>query len=1550
MQRRTGGAGEAGAGVEDDAGHAERAGGRRPHTEDVAAEVDALIRDERVGRTIAGQERCLAARVVDLRGSRREVKVAGGAVGRRDDAAGGIPREGGGGRSAGALDHGPRPDDPVHQGGGSREDDLLGAGRTKVGVRAFEGEGGVGGTGQRTEGESGGLAATVDGDDRRTRIDRQGTGTDVGNRGTGEVGETKRAGGDGECRVGAERTAGRGGTALKRAGGDGDSATEGIARRRGEDHGARTDLGEASGTGGRPGDGDVAAGLRRHVDPAGQRERAGEELRAGVETTEGLGAAGRGVLERATDRPHAGGEDLGERSAAELDRCGAVAEGGVIPRHDVTVADRRAAGIGVGAVQPENALLALAEVESAGDDAVDGEHASARAQFDGAAEGDVACLEPVAVEAVEIQRAAIASADGMGASVTDGQGGQDHDAVLVAGGLGASHEQAGLAAVVAGRTDAGVREHEGPRPVETELQAGRAIVRVGEIDRRGGQPGRSDMAEDETTLLDVRASIVGVVRVEHQDAAFTLAEILGAGAAGVDDPVDRHDSVDGRIRVVVTDVEVEIAGRAEVRGNRSVQDEVEGRAAVRPETDHAVTVGVAVSQDEPTEQERGVGASLEAGGADVGRGRSDIESTGRILGVDSSVEARGQVKPQLAAAKDDASALSQTQGAIDAGLQDAARANGHRAGETLRLRDIDDAVGVQTVILITMADDEGEGSAQDVGAGDREGTARVDVPAETESGRRAAGRRKSRAGEHGVAGIGAEPGLDVRCDGSDLTSEVGLEIIEPAEGDRHAAGVGALIIGDEEIQAAAEEVAARGRERTERDAGAGAVSCSERKDGRGVVVRVLEDDELAGADVGRGLDAQAGTGVDLDIVARDVRARGTGAGQPELAFLDHRAAGVGLRTGEPEDAATAPDETTVRDVTGDEADGAAARGGGVTVQADMPGFAAEIESVDQGDGVRRVTPVQREDTRVEERRTPDDRLAGAAEVDVDGRAIGAEARADPAKETHLPRAGTERAGEVLVGLISRLLGLSAAKDEVRGRERRGRRAGADDVAEVALGEIGRSGVGRSREERGQPARRLDERDGVRAVVRDDGGDRVIIPGEVVEMVISFGAGRQERDADDVAAAAGEQAAAGDDEGGVSRAGKRAAGRALQVERSDGRGAGADGDVAARDLDMLGRRPGADGGIHRVIGGDERGVTEAPGTWRDVFEEFGVGIGPAADESDVRGQRAIKDLIARRAADPGRRGAVAAQLQGRGRIRPRDRGEAQRTDHRSIQGVAEINERLATRQRERPEQFVPVHGVLSGRGVVEGIILETDTAAARDDRRVVADTVGDRQGARIDEHLQDAVPEREGRDVRVRIIPVKTIADVDTDFAEQRGDRAGVSGAQALQAETADAVMRERRGADHARSRAEADETRTAHGKRGVEIPGAVQVKGSRQVILYARGAGQVDRPVDVGAVGAHIRAQRPHAIQPTSGEREILDQGHARAAGVDRPERERGAGGDGRTRRTKQAERIVSVRLPRRDHHARPDVRGAGTIGMTTQEQHAGACLGQAAGTAEDAA
>ena len=152
VQRGAGAAGQAGAAVQDDAREAEGAARSRAHPEGIAAEADALVRDERVDGTIAGEERGRAARVEDLRGARGEVEVAGGAIGRGHDAAGGVTREIRGGRSAGALDHGPRTDQTVDQRRGGGEDDLLVRRAAEVGVDALERQRRVGGARQRTEG------------------------------------------------------------------------------------------------------------------------------------------------------------------------------------------------------------------------------------------------------------------------------------------------------------------------------------------------------------------------------------------------------------------------------------------------------------------------------------------------------------------------------------------------------------------------------------------------------------------------------------------------------------------------------------------------------------------------------------------------------------------------------------------------------------------------------------------------------------------------------------------------------------------------------------------------------------------------------------------------------------------------------------------------------------------------------------------------------------------------------------------------------------------------------------------------------------------------------------------------------------------------------------------------------------------------------------------------------------------------------------------------------------------------------------------------------
>ena len=304
------------------------------------------------------------------------------------------------------------------------------------------------------------------------------------------------------------------------------------------------------------------------------------------------------------------------------------------------------------------------------------------------------------------------------------------------------------------------------------------------------------------------------------------------------------------------------------------------------------------------------------------------------------------------------------------------------------------------------------------------------MTAQAESSGRSAGRRKGRAGEHGVPGIRAEPSLDVGRHRPDLRRDVSLEIIEPAQRDRDAPGLARLVVRDQEIKPAAKEVAARGGQRTERDAGAGAVARAKREGRRRVIVLILQDDELVRPDVGRRFDPQTGSGVDLNVVTVDVRASRTGSGQPKLSFLDGGAARIRLRRGEPEDAGSSSDKSAVCDVSGNKADRASARSGGASVQTNVSGLPAEIQGVDQGDGVGGVSSVEGEDARIEEWRPPDDSGTCSAEIDVDGRPISAEAGAGATHETDLTGAGAKRTGEIPVGLIGGLLGLGAGEDEV----------------------------------------------------------------------------------------------------------------------------------------------------------------------------------------------------------------------------------------------------------------------------------------------------------------------------------------------------------------------------------------------------------------------------------------------------------------------------------------------------------------------------------------
>ena len=509
------------------------------------------------------------------------------------------------------------------------------------------------------------------------------------------------------------------------------------------------------------------------------------------------------------------------------------------------------------------------------------------------------------------------------------------------------------------------------------------------------------MAEDEPALLDHRAAVIEVVGVEDEHATIALAQRLRAAAAGVDEAVDRDDPVAAGVRIVVADVEEEVARRAEVRRDDPVDDEVSPVSAVRAEAQDAVVAGVTVADDDRAQRDGDEAAAAEGVGTDGAGAGGDVETTEPVLRVRRAEEARGRRETQFAGAEEDRRGAGGAERTVDARLQDAAATERDASVEGLGLRDVDDAVGVVAVVGVGRADDQREGAAQDVGAGDGERASRVAVTAETEGGRPATGGRERGAGEGRVGRIGAEPGFDVRRRRADLRHEVGLEIIQSAQRDRDAAGLAALVVGDQEIESAAQQFAAGAGERAERDARARAITRTQRDRRRGVVVDVLQDDELVRADVGGGLDSQTSSLADLDVAADHVGAGAPRAGEPELAFVDLRAAGVALRIGEPEDAGAAADEGAVGDVARDEADRATAGGGGVAVEAQVTLLAAEVESVDERDGMRGVAAVEGEDARIEERAAPLDRLAGAAEVDADGRAVGAEARADAAGETHL---------------------------------------------------------------------------------------------------------------------------------------------------------------------------------------------------------------------------------------------------------------------------------------------------------------------------------------------------------------------------------------------------------------------------------------------------------------------------------------------------------------------------------------------------------------------
>ena len=209
-------------------------------------------------------------------------------------------------------------------------------------------------------------------------------------------------------------------------------------------------------------------------------------------------------------------------------------------------------------------MIVLTQGEGSGDDTVDGDHPAARPEVDGPREHDVSELETIAVVTVEIKRAVAAAAGGVSPGMTDGDRRQHDDPVLVARGFRTGDEDAVGIVIAARGGDAGVGERERGNAIEPELQAAGAVAVGVEVDRAGGQAGGADVPEHESPFGDEGATVVKVVGVEDERPALTLAEVLGARAAGADHAVDGDEAVRRGVRVIVADVEIQVARRPQV--------------------------------------------------------------------------------------------------------------------------------------------------------------------------------------------------------------------------------------------------------------------------------------------------------------------------------------------------------------------------------------------------------------------------------------------------------------------------------------------------------------------------------------------------------------------------------------------------------------------------------------------------------------------------------------------------------------------------------------------------------------------------------------------------------------------------------------------------------------------------------------------------------------------------------------------------------------------------------------------------------------------------
>ena len=663
-------------------------------------------------------------------------------------------------------------------------------------------------------------------------------------------------------------------------------------------------------------------------------------------------------------------------------------------------------------------------------------------------------------------------------------------------------------------------------------------------------------------------------------------------------------------------------------------------------------------------------AAARAGTAVGGRGIADAERTGRKVGVEDrqaaevevglvgvAVEGRGvtaDLDVILARITDSADGQRAAASDVEAGVGDCARSitDGHVAADEEGLAGAD-GEGVRDRALGT--DDEAADRAGAIGeveaANDRRGIGRAVVEDTRGVERiRSGGTDRTRAGEDDGARAADDVGRRERI-GVGAGEDQGTRVDDRTG----AGGAGRGVVADLEDRGRADVrragVGVEAREGDGADAGEGQAGLAGADRGNGVLdgatedrgdAGVIEDTVSGGAAVaddlrrGRGTDAR-GEGADRLVEAvevedtdRGVATEGQGAGREGVvraeargAVGDDRAAGVGVRVGEAQDAAAGVGDTDARvarglDKAATEADRAAAREGqrgsadraidnrlvgGRTGRREVREGLVEAVELERGgvadaaeDDARRIRPGR---GRADGQRAGSD--IGRARVGVDA------GEGQVATRGHAAREGARAVDGVGEGEVA-----GAAEDELAViRDDRGGRQRADRTAVADLEDAGGTDGGRAEVGVGvrqdQGARRDDEV--ARAGDRRTDGDRAARIDRQVAGDIDIA-----RAADGTAGAEGERLARRDGRAAVMREGTR---QRHVAAAEDGHRAGTRGTCGAREA----VRPveGEDAGIDTDI---------ADGTTLTDFEGARCDTGSSVriDPRQAKGACAVLDEV------------------------------------------------------------------------------------------------------------------------------------------------------------------------------------------------------------------------------------------------------------------------------------------------------------------------------------